>query len=414
MRVLMVNKFLERRGGVETYVFELDRMLREAGHEVQHFGMDTQGRMLGNDWGIYAPAIELAAGQGLNRMKDISQTIESKGNAGLMTRLLDVFEPDAVHFNNLHYYLTPSVIVAADEWRRTRGRSCSLVMTMHDYHSVVPCDGCMNNSSYEVCDACLDGRFARCVRRGCTRGGRAKSVVAAREARYWARKRVYRRLDLAICPSDCMREKFERTPAFAGCTCHLPNFTSAERATQVSEKGGYVLYFGAYNRDKGVGTLLDAAERHPEIPFVFCGRGDPAFTDRMSMLPNVTNRGFQSGLALRNVVAQATLIVVPSECLENSPFAVLEALSAGTPVLGADAGGIPELVDDGVTGELFRFRDAVDLETHLVSLWGDPQRRARYARNCLLWSPMTPERYLETLEGIYQDPVAARGREFLA
>ncbi|MGV8082865.1 MAG: glycosyltransferase family 4 protein [Coriobacteriia bacterium] len=405
MRVLMVNKFLERRGGVETYVFALDQMLRAAGHDVQHFGMDTPGRELGNEWGIYAPAIELGGGQGTSRAKDVARTIDARENARLMTRLLDAFEPDVVHLNNIHYHLTPSVIEAADEWRRGRGGRAALVMTMHDYHSVVPCDGCMSNSSYEVCDRCLDGRYARCVLRTCTRGGRAKSLVAAMEAAHWRRRRAYQRLDLSICPSLCMQAKFERTPAFRRRTVHLPNFTSAARAMEVPEKGGYVLYFGAYNRDKGVGTLLDVAERHPEIPFVFCGRG--GYAGRMASLPNVTDRGFQTGDALREIVGRATLTAAPSEWLENSPFAVLEALGAGTPVLGADAGGIPELIEPGVTGELFEFRNPADLEEKLVSLWADRPRLARYAKNCLSFSPMTPGRYLQEITRIYEDPAAA-------
>ena len=65
MRVLLVNKFLERRGGVETYVIELGRVLAEAGHEVQYFGMDGPERVVGNEWGIYVPRIELGGRQGL-------------------------------------------------------------------------------------------------------------------------------------------------------------------------------------------------------------------------------------------------------------------------------------------------------------------------------------------------------------
>ena len=404
MRVLMVNKFLERRGGVETYIFELDRMLREAGHEVQHFGMDSQRRELGNDWGIYAPALELGGRQGASRALDVARTISSRPNARLMTKLLDAYQPDVVHFNNLHYHLTPSVIEAADSWRRAQGRDCPLVMTMHDYHCVVPCDGCMSNATYEVCDSCLDGHFARCARRACARGGRAKSAVATLEAAHWRRRHVFRRLDLSVCPSRCMREKFERVGEFSGRTVHLSNFTSATPGPVV-EKGRYVLYFGAYNRDKGVGTLLDVAERHPEIPFVFCGRGPLA--ERMAGLPNVEDRGFTTGDELRDTIARAALSVVPSEWLENSPFAVLEALTFGTPVLGANAGGIPELIEPGVTGELFAFRDAADLERRLVSLWGDRERLARYAQGCRTWSPMTPERYLGELLRIYEDPATA-------
>lgn len=411
MKVLMVTKFLERRGGVETYVAELSRILGEAGHDVQCFGMDSPERILGNDWGIYAPPMDLAGSQRVGRLRDVARTVKSAENAGLLTGLLKEFAPDVVHFNNIHYHLTPSVVMAAERWRAEAKPSASLVMTMHDYHCIVPCDGCLNNRAYEVCDDCLDGRFARCAARGCVRGGRAKSLVAAMEATYWRKLHVYKNLDAVICPSKRMREKFERVSDFSGRTLHLPNFTSTERAPEIPEKGGYVLYFGAYNRDKGVGTLLDIAERHPEIPFVFCGRGDAAFSGRMAALPNVEDKGFLAGDDLRDVISRATLAAVPSECLENSPFAVLEALSLGTPVLGANAGGIPELVEEYVTGELFEFRNAADLEKRLVSLCKDPRLLSCYAENCLDWSPMTPERYRDRLVRIYDNPAAALADE---
>jgi glycosyltransferase involved in cell wall biosynthesis len=205
-----------------------------------------------------------------------------------------------------------------------------------------------------------------------------------------------------------MKRAFDRSPDFAGKTVHLPNFTAAER-TAPAEKGRYVLYFGSYGREKGVETLLWVARRHPDIPFVFAGSGPLAGS--MRGLPNVRDLGYLGGEELRGVVARASLAVVPSECPENSPFAVLEALSAGTPVLGARAGGIPELVADGVTGELFGFRDASDLERRLVSLWGDPGRLARYAEGCASFDPMSPARYLGEIECVYEEAALGGGGE---
>lgn len=398
MRVLMVSKFLERRGGVETYIADLGRILAEAGHDVQYFGMDGTGRTLGNRYGVYAPPVELGGRQGLGRAADVARTIDSRAAGRQMARILGEFRPDVVHFNNIHYHLTPSVIEAAAGYRASSGGRARLVMTMHDYHSVVPCDGCMDNAFYEVCDRCLDGRYLRCAIRGCTRGGRAKSAVAALEALYWARRHVYRELDAAVCPSAYMRSKFDRVADFAGRTVHIPNFANLARRSY--EKSRYVVYFGAYNRDKGVGTLLGVAARHPEIEFRFAGRGPIA--PGAAGLPNVEDLGFLEGDRLRELVGRAVLAVVPSELPENSPFAVLEALCLGTPVLGARVGGIPELVDDGATGELFDFRDPADLEARLVSLWGDPGRCARYARGCAGFEPMPPARYLEEITRVYE------------
>ena len=398
MKILMVNKYLRRRGGVETYVLNLGALLKENGHEVQYFGMDGEDRLVGNDWGIYAPDMELSGHQGCSRLFDVPSTVNSRENANLISQLLEAFRPDVIHFNNVHYHLTPSVIEAAAAFRARARRPVSLVMTMHDYHLVVPCDGCMDNSSYEVCDRCLDGHYLRCALRGCTRGGRAKSVVAALESTYWHCKGTYRYLSRIVCPSLCMKRKFDRSPDFIGRTVHLPNFTSINRR-KTAEKGRYVLYFGAYSRDKGVCTLLSVAQRHPDILFLFAGSGSLA--ESMRGIPNVRDLGFLEGDVLDSIVSQASLVVVPSEWLENSPFTVLEALSAGTPVLGANAGGIPELVDDGVTGELFRFRDESDLERRLVALWNDPAKLSRYSENCVSFEPMSPSHYVDEIERVY-------------
>ena len=402
MKVLQVSKFLGRRGGVETYLIDLGRLLEKSGCQVEYFGMAGSDRVVGNRWGIYAPALELGGNQNGSRVMDIARTIDSKTNKKLMVQILEKFEPDIVHFNNIHYHLTPSVIEAAAAYKARSKKPVGLVMTMHDYHSVVPCDGCMNNRTYEICDRCLDGHFVRCAIHGCTRGGRAKSAVAFAEAKYWNDKHVFRLLDKVICPSQYMKDKFDRVADFNGRTVHLPNFTNLERRT--FEKERYVLYFGAYNRDKGVKTLLQVASKHPEISFKFAGKGP--LSSEMKSLSNVQDLGFNTGERLREIVGRATLTVMPSEWLENSPFAVLEALCSGTPVLGANIGGIPELIDDGVTGELFAFRDKEDLERKLVSLWNDPGRCACYAHNCAAFEPMSAESYLIRLSDIYKQAMS--------
>ena len=48
MRILIVNKFLYPNGGSETYIFSIGRQLQEMGHEVQYFGMEHEGRIVGN------------------------------------------------------------------------------------------------------------------------------------------------------------------------------------------------------------------------------------------------------------------------------------------------------------------------------------------------------------------------------
>ena len=53
-------------------------------------------------------------------------------------------------------------------------------------------------------------------------------------------------------------------------------------------------------------------------------------------------------------------MVIPSEWYENNPLSIIESFAVGTPVLGADIGGIPELVNS-TNGRLFRSGDVEDL-----------------------------------------------------
>ena len=104
--------------------------------------------------------------------------------------------------------------------------------------------------------------------------------------------------------------------------------------------------------------------------------------DQISGIQNVKNVGFQKGAALENLIREARFTVIPSVWFENCPFSVLESLMYGTPVLGAITGGIPELIQEGKTGELFEAGNWEELKTKIEKLWNDPALTARYAENC--------------------------------
>ena len=112
--------------------------------------------------------------------------------------------------------------------------------------------------------------------------------------------------------------------------------------------------------------------------------------------------GFQSGETLRKLIAGARFSVYPSEWYENCPFSVMESLMYGTPVLGADIGGIPELIDAGENGELFESGNADALAGKIRALWGDRARLDAYTKACGKTRFDTVEAYVEKLMRLYQ------------
>ena len=138
MRILLINKFLHPNGGSETYIFKLGDFLKEQGHEVQYFGMEHEGRCVGNRVNVYTSDMDFHQGSMLAKLTYPVKTIYSSEARKKLRLVLDDFRPDVCHINNFNYQLTPSMILEIAKWRRESGRKCRIVYTAHDYQLVCP------------------------------------------------------------------------------------------------------------------------------------------------------------------------------------------------------------------------------------------------------------------------------------
>lgn len=379
MKILMINKFLYANGGSETYIFKLGAQLQKNGHEVQYFGMEHENRTVGNHVNAYTGNMDFHGGSGLAKLTYPLKTIYSSEARRKIRMVLEDFQPDVCHLNNFNYQLTPSIILEIRKWSRVAKHPCKIVYTAHDYQLVCPNHMCRNSGTDENCEKCLGGHFANCAKGRCIHGSFAKSVIGMMEASFWKWMGVYKQLDRIICCSHFMKTKLDTNPVFAEKTVVMHNFVDEVQRNEV-EKKDYVLYFGRYSREKGISTLVQAAKELPEVQFVFAGSGP--LEGMLEGVPNIRNVGFQTGEALEKLIREARFSVYPSEWYENCPFSVMESQMHGTPVLGANIGGIPELIQEGRTGELFESGNADELKQKIRALWSNPQRLDTYAENC--------------------------------
>ena len=109
MKVLMVNKFLYPNGGSETYIFSLGRELERRGCEVQYFGMEHEGRIVGNHAECYTSNMDFHTGK-LQRLLYPFKIIYSVEARRKIRTVLEDFQPDVIHLNNFNFQLTPSII----------------------------------------------------------------------------------------------------------------------------------------------------------------------------------------------------------------------------------------------------------------------------------------------------------------
>ena len=399
MKVLLINKFLYPNGGSETYIFKLGDYLKSQGDEVQYFGMEHKGRCVGNRVNAYTSDMDFHGGSKLAKLSYPIKTIYSQEARVQLRRVLDDFQPDVCHLNNFNYQLTPSIILEIVKWRKETGKKCKIVFTAHDYQLVCPNHMLNNPNTHKNCERCLGGHFVNCVKGKCIHGSTAKSFIGMMEATFWKWNGAYKYIDTMICCSEFMKRKMDTNPLFAAKTVAMHNFVDQVEWKEV-EKKDYVLYFGRFSEEKGIHTLIKVCKELPDIPFVFAGTGP--LESSMKEIKNIKNVGFQQGETLEKLIREARFSVYPSEWYENCPFSVMESQMYGTPVLGANIGGIPELIQNGKTGELFESGDREDLKAKIQKLWNDKKLCRQYSANCKEIGFDTVDQYCKKIMRVYR------------
>jgi glycosyltransferase involved in cell wall biosynthesis len=394
MKILMVNKFLHPNGGSETYIFKLGEYLTSIGNEVQYFGMEHEGRIVGNNAEQYTQNMDFHGGSKLKQLTYPFKTIYSTEAKKKLTIVLNDFKPDVIHINNFNYQLTPSIIYAANEYKKRAGKKVKIVFTAHDYQLICPNHQLYSEKDY-VCEKCIGAHFGNCVKNKCIHSSTAKSLIGTIEATVYNSLKTYKYIDCVICPSDFMKNKMDTNPIFEGKTITLHNFIDTVN-TAPSNKKDYVLYFGRYSREKGIYCLVNSTNTN----FVCAGSGE--FEDYIDKASNTENVGFKTGKELIELIKGAKCTVYPSVWYENCPFSIMESISYGTPVVASNIGGIPELIDDQKTGILFESNNIEEFESAIHSITDDDKKADQMSKNCLNKHFYTVEEYAQKLLNIYQ------------
>jgi len=401
MKILMVNKFLHPNGGSETYIFNLGNELVRQGHDVQYFGMEHEKRIVGNQWNIYTDNMDFHTGK-LQKLLYPFKIIYSTEAFRKMMQILEAFQPDVVHLNNINFQLTPSIIFAVKKYRKTSKRKVKIVATAHDYQWVCPNHMLMIPANKQLCFACEGGKYGNCTKNNCIHNSKVKSLLGTIEAKFYQWNGIYKAIDTVICPSDFLNQKLSTNDAFKNRTVTMHNFLVSqtlkeEQSLKLPEK--YVVYFGRYAEEKGIAELLKICKRLPHIQFVFAGNGP--LENEVNKAENVINLGFQTGSALKELITKAQFFVFPSGWYENCPFAVMEAQLYGTPVIASDLGGTKELVQDKITGELYPGEDSKALEEIIERLWSDTETLNDYKENCKKLPFLDVKQYCNKIIKIY-------------
>ncbi|HYO12567.1 MAG TPA: glycosyltransferase family 4 protein [Thermoanaerobaculia bacterium] len=195
--------------------------------------------------------------------------------------------------------------------------------------------------------------------------------------------------DLVLTPSAATAGEVRRDYGAAEVAV-LPNVTGGldvEAAPRTGEAAapGYLLFVGRLRIRKGVEVLLEALRelraRHPGARLLIAGDGEhraalESKVVELALEPAAVFLGRCDAPRVRGLLGGAAALVVPST-YEGMPLVVLEAMEAGVPVVASRVSGIPEVVEDGITGWLVPPEDPEALAAALARVLEDPDGARR-------------------------------------
>jgi glycosyltransferase involved in cell wall biosynthesis len=186
---------------------------------------------------------------------------------------------------------------------------------------------------------------------------------------------------------------------------YLPAGAFARRSA--AHEGRYALLAARLSEEKGGDLAIEAAAA-AGVPLRVAGEGPQgdawrALARRLAAPVEFLGRLPQAEVA--ELMAEAAMVVVPSRSHEFAPYAALEAMASGVPVVAARLGGLPELVGEA---SCVRPRDAAALAARMGALWADPEARRAEGEALLARASErhSEERFVRALVDLYERAVA--------
>jgi len=398
--LLLINNYHYRRGGADAVYLEHEELFRAAGWDTASFSMQHPKNIDSEFSDYFVDEIEFGQDYGmLDKLRMAGKIIYSKEARDKMARLLDNVPVDVAHIHNVHHHISPSILPLLHE------RGIPVALTAHDLKLLCPAYTMLSNG--EVCERCGNGAVWNTATRKCIKNSTALSSLIALESAIHRILGIYRKnVSKVVTPSRFYQQKFEQYGWPAEQVAYIPNYVRVDEFTTQFEAGDYFVFIGRLSYEKGIATLVEAAESSG-VKLVIVGDGplrESLSAKAEAASADIEFAGFQSGDNLFRLVRESRALVIPSEWYENAPISVLEAYACGKPVIGARIGGIPELISENETGWLFESGSVDALSgvlRRVAELPGATVTAAGKAARERVERFHTPQHYLDSMLELY-------------
>jgi glycosyltransferase involved in cell wall biosynthesis len=402
MKILVINKFFYQFGGTERYAFALTDLLESYGHETVPFAMAHPDNVISDYSKYFVSPVDLAKPRiSWSGLKAAGRVVYSFEAARKLRQLIRDTKPDLAHIQNIYHQLSPSVLKVLKE------EKIPTVQTLHDYAYLSPSYGLFDHGA--VCERVKPRKYYRAVFHKCVKNSFMASALDAFAFRFHATFGLDERLvGRLIAPSEFVKNKFAEWGRNVFRMEVLPHFIDATRYEPEYAPGAEVAYVGRLSEEKGIGILLAAMEKIPDVRLKVIGTGpmEKQLKDfcELAGLKNVRFLGQLRHTEVMEEIGRSRFVVVPSLFYEPFGYLAIEAACMGKAVVASKVGGLPEIVRDSETGVLVPPGDAKALASAIATLAADePSIRAfGHAGRAMVELRFRPDEYYAKLMEIYE------------
>ncbi len=383
MKVIMVHNAYGKFSGEEAVVRDITSLLISKGHDVVKFERSSAelpnlkfGTFRSFFSGIYNPWARIQ-----------------------FKNALAIEHPEIIHIHNLFPLISPSILSVA------KSAGIPVVMTVHNYRLV--CPNGLHYTTGRICEDCNGGKEYFCVINNCEQSIPKSIGYALRNWFARIRRSFYDNVTLFCCLTHFQKNRLTHAGFPADRISIIPNMVMIPKQTTTSQSGKYVGYVGRISGEKGISILFTAAKVCPDIMFNLAG----AYTSMPDIVnqasANINLLGHCNTESLKEFYLHCRFIVLPSVCFEGFPTVLVEAMLYGKAVICSNIGGLPEIVDDGVTGLLVEPGNSSDLADKIRYLWENPDlcdKMGEAGRQKVL-KEYSPQQYYDRLMDAYQKAI---------
>lgn len=404
MKIILVNYRYFISGGPERYYFNIKEILEREGHEVIPFSVKSSRNMdagkyeryfldIVDDEVYFVQAKKKTPKMIVKSFSRMFYSFEAKRKFG---QLLDDEKPDLVYIMQFHNKISPSIIDA------TKKRGVPVVHRISDFQYMCP-NALFYNDRIGVCEDCLKGKKMGCIRNKCVLNSTIYSTIKLAAKTLHDAMRITQKIDAFVVPSSFTLGKLNEYGIPKEKLNRIPTFFNLKESNPKVTYEPFFLFVGRIEKQKGLMTLIKAFE-NTDYQLKIIGFSNDGYEDELKdylkgKVHHIEFLGRMNFEEMKPMLQSCRCTIVPSEWYDNFPNVILESFAYKKAVIATDFGSLPELVENGQTGLLFKYQDMEDLRLKIVFMKEHEMEARRMGEEASRrvegqYSPMTHYRVL--------------------